>query len=747
MARSRSSSIRRSTVVATVVLSLLGSLAVSLPAQADDAPVAKSISGRVTLSGKQPYAGACPQAWLDVEGEWQDSGLEATVTDTGDYVFAGVDDGRYTISAAPCSESEPFLPTWHPSLEAAPAVDSTDVVVVAGVSVTGIDIALRAPALTATTAPVVTGTARVGGRLDVSTGTWNVDGLTFSYNWLRGGLSLISDAHGSSYVPVADDAGAPITAVVVASRVGFKSAIASAPAGTIEQGVFEFVPVISGTVAVGSTLTATAPVGPAYGYQWNRAGVAVSGAVAATYTVSAGDVGSALSVTVVATQTGYTPASLTSAATAVVPSGAIPAFTPTVTGTAVVGSTLTAAAPVGWSYGYQWKRNGVLISTAKAKNYTLVAADVGKKLSVAVTASRTGYTARTESSPSTATVLNKLVTTPTPTISGVRAVGGRLTVAAGSWKPAPVTLSYVWKRNGVAIAKATGTSYVLTAADRGAAISVSVVGRKSGFASVTKTSTSTGAIATGVIAFSAKLTGTQHVGNSIGVSITGVKPSGTTVKYQWYRDGVAISGATSASRALKNIDAGTTISVRVTASKSAWIATSQTLKTSAITRSAVTTKTGWLRVGIDIKAGTYFTGNTADCQWIRTWDGSGQQYSFLGWDRGAGRRMVTVLASDAYLYTKGCGAWYKWDGTATMKTKLGPGVWVSGVDFKLGVYEAKALPGEHCRVSAASALTGTESDYFGGADYGTKGPYRWRAMADEKYWWTDGCTTWKYVSP
>lgn len=68
---------------------------------------------------------------------------------------------------------------------------------------------------------------------------------------------------------------------------------------------------------------------------------------------------------------------------------------PTISGSAKVGSTLTAnprtwiPAPTG--FGYQWRRDGANISGATGASYQVVAADLGKQLSVVVTGSLQGY--------------------------------------------------------------------------------------------------------------------------------------------------------------------------------------------------------------------------------------------------------------------------------------------------------------------------------------------------------------------
>ncbi len=78
-----------------------------------------------------------------------------------------------------------------------------------------------------------------------------------------------------------------------------------------------------------------------------------------------------------------------------------PTPTPTISGKAATGQTLTAV-PGTWQSGvtlsYQWLRNGATITGATTPTFLVVAGDVGQKLTVAVTGSLTGYTSATETS-------------------------------------------------------------------------------------------------------------------------------------------------------------------------------------------------------------------------------------------------------------------------------------------------------------------------------------------------------------
>ncbi|WP_285137115.1 hypothetical protein [Microbacterium sp. lyk4-40-TSB-66] len=248
-------------------------------------------------------------------------------------------------------------------------------------------------------------------------------------------------------------------------------------------------PKITGTAQVGSTLTAnpgTWDEGTTLTYQWMRNGGSyISGAKQPTYTLSAADAGAQISVAVTASKPGYSGARKTSAPTAVVAKGVLTSATPTISGTPAVGKTVTSA-PGAWgpspvTFTYQWLRGGASISGATSATYTPVAADAGTRLSVTVTGTKSGYTTKTATSTS-AVVANGALSGPVPTVTGTTKVGSTLTARAGTWAPAPVTLTHQWLRNGVAISGATAATYKLTSADKGKRISVRVTGTKTGYA-------------------------------------------------------------------------------------------------------------------------------------------------------------------------------------------------------------------------------------------------------------------------
>lgn len=166
--------------------------------------------------------------------------------------------------------------------------------------------------------------------------------------------------------------------------------------------------------------------------------------------------------------------------------------TPTVTGTATIGQTLTASAG-SWGPGtvtlaYQWYRDSAAISGATKNSYTVTADDAGAEITVRVTGSRSPYIRTTRSSASTDEVAKGTLTTGIPKISGTPTVGKTLTAAPGTWGPSPVTVTYQWYRGATAIPKATAKTYVLTSSDKKKSITVAVTGAKTGYRTVSTTS-------------------------------------------------------------------------------------------------------------------------------------------------------------------------------------------------------------------------------------------------------------------
>ncbi|WP_025134054.1 hypothetical protein [Leucobacter sp. PH1c] len=430
--------------------------------------------------------------------------------------------------------------------------------------------------------PAVTGTAQVGQTVQGTPGLWLAPDLEFALQWQLDGAD-VPGATGERFLLPGEASGKTLRLAVTASRAGaepvtaYSAGLRVSP-GTLQPGALS----LTGTASVGQQLSvaarASVPSGARVQIQWKRNGAAIAGATGVNYTLTAKDLGATISATVTSSLPGYTTAALTARAAKPVAAGALTAPAPKISGSAVVGTTLTSSVS-GWKPGgvalkYQWKRNGAAIAKATGSRYTLTSADAGKKITLSVTGALTGYTSRTVTSTATATVLRPLTAAPTPTISGTSKVGAKLTAAPGAWKPAPVALSYQWLRNGAAISGATKSSYTLTKADGGAKISVRVTGKKSGYVTTAKTS-GTRSIPKVLGAAKPKISGSALAGSKLTVN-RGTWTSGTKLSTQWLRNGAVIRGATGTSYTLGGADIGKRITVRVVGTKSGYSTATQT---------------------------------------------------------------------------------------------------------------------------------------------------------------------------
>ena len=272
---------------------------------------------------------------------------------------------------------------------------------------------------------------------------------------------------------------------------------------------------------------------------------------------------------------------------------------PTITGTAQVGQTLTAATTgitdadglTSVSYTYQWIRvatdnTETNISSATASTYMLVAADQGTTVQVTVSFTDDANNPETRTSAATATVAAAPNTAATgaPTITGTAQVGQTLTAGTTAIMDADgltsVSYTYQWIRvatdnTETNIASATASTYMLVAADQGTTLKVTVSFTDDASNAETLTSAATAAVsaaantpATGA----PTITGTAQVGQTLTASTTGIADAnGLTTPnytYQWIRvdgtDEADIASANSSTYILVAADQGTTLKVRVT---------------------------------------------------------------------------------------------------------------------------------------------------------------------------------------
>ncbi|MBD3942551.1 hypothetical protein IF188_12670 [Microbacterium sp. NEAU-LLC] len=418
--------------------------------------------------------------------------------------------------------------------------------------------------------PKVTGTYTVGETLTATAGTWT-SSTSFAFQWLRDG-NPISGATASSYKLTSSDNAKVVTVQVTGTKAGYPTVVRTS--ATSVKTVTAATPKVSGTLAVGQKLTATTGTwtsGTTLAYQWLRNGKAITGATKSTYSLTSTDVGTAISVKVTGTQPGFATISKTSSATLKVQT----APRPTVSGSMVVGTTLTAK-PGTWTTGatlsYRWLRDGTAITGATKSTYTLTSGDSGRLITVRVTGTKSGYATIAQISANT----TRTMLAATPTITGITKVGSTLTAKPGTWTSG-TTFTYVWLRDGASISGATSSTYKLTASDRDKHISVKVTGRQSGVTTATRTSSKTAAIAAGTLTTSTPtISGTRRVAYTLTAKAGTWGPGTVSLKYQWYRSGTAITNATKSTYKLGSGDIGRTITVKVTGSKSGYTTASKT---------------------------------------------------------------------------------------------------------------------------------------------------------------------------
>ncbi len=545
------------------------------------------------ISGRLTEAGIAVGGYIELLDTAGKSLAQANVS-RGEYTFTGVMPGTYTLLAHANTDAVVFYGNKE-TLATATFITASN-----GALLEGINIDLTPPTVIFLPGTIaLTGVPKVGTSMTASIGTWTPVPTLISYRWSvedsefgYGSSQVVGTA--ASYTITAADLGKRLALSILVSKSGYISdrmyiqvglvsgiAITASPVPTITGGT---------SAKVGTALKAVpgtwTPAPVTISYQWMKAGEPIPGATSATYTPTAADAGARLTVRTLGTKAGYVTVLKESVQTAAVALQTLTASPiPTITGTARVGSILTAntgawtPAPVGIAF--QWKRAGINIPGATGPTYLLSAEDQGRTITVSAVGSKVGFTPVTKTSVATASVAAPpaatLTATPTPTISGTAQIDNELTVTTGVWAPDPVALSIQWLRNGVAIPGANSTTYTPGSADVGKTIRVSVKGTKATFASVTKLSAATAVIAAGEIDISNAEGIFGDAGGEIGqvltVELSGMAPADVTVRYQWLRDGEPIRGARRATYVPTARDFGREISVKFELSKPGYTTT------------------------------------------------------------------------------------------------------------------------------------------------------------------------------
>ncbi|MBR9925328.1 MAG: DUF4214 domain-containing protein, partial [Gammaproteobacteria bacterium] len=430
---------------------------------------------------------------------------------------------------------------------------------------------------------IITGDAVEDQTLTVSNTLADEDGLdTVTYQWLRDGTEITA-ATGETYTLTQADVGVAISVrASYTDQQGTAEAVTSAATGSVANvndapsgGV-----IITGTTTEDETLTAdtSALVDEdglgTFSYVWKADDTAITGATSSTYTLTQAEVGKAITVEVSYTDDQGTAEAVTSAATdSVANVNDAPTGDVIITGDAVEDQTLTVSNTLADEDGlgavtYQWLRDGNEITDATGETYSLAQADVGAAISVRASYTDQQGTAEAVTSAATESVANVndapmggvIITGTTTEDETLTADTSALVDEDGLG-----TFSYVWKADDTAITGATSSTYTLTQAEVGKAITVEVSYTDDQGTAEAVTSATTESVAnvndapTGDVIISGDAVEDQ----TLTVSNTLADEDGLdTVTYQWLRDGNEITDAMGTTYTLTQADVGAAISVR-----------------------------------------------------------------------------------------------------------------------------------------------------------------------------------------
>ncbi|MGN6130434.1 MAG: CHAP domain-containing protein [Nocardioidaceae bacterium] len=270
-------------------------------------------------------------------------------------------------------------------------------------------------------------------------------------------------------------------------------------------------PTVVGTAKVGGVLTALpgtwTPGDVSLRYVWKADGVNIPGITGATLPLTLAQQGKQINVRVIATKTGYPAVGRGSARTGAVLPGVISSTAaPVVSGTPQVDQPLQADAgswdPQPDAVSYQWTADGLPIPDATSPTFTPGPDQVGRQVSVTVTATKAGYTDVPAASVPTVAVAPGTFAAPArpalrlPGVSRRVQPGQTLSLGPDPVTPGDGTVAVQWLRGGVPIDGATGTEYTATADDLGQRLSAEVTLSKPGYTTRVRRTVSSWAVRT-----------------------------------------------------------------------------------------------------------------------------------------------------------------------------------------------------------------------------------------------------------
>ncbi|MDP3072015.1 MAG: putative Ig domain-containing protein [Opitutaceae bacterium] len=265
----------------------------------------------------------------------------------------------------------------------------------------------------------------------------------------------------------------------------------------------------------------------------------------------------------------------------------LPANLPPTIATQPAGSAIDPGQSVAFSVGvtgtapfsYQWRRNGTALAGATSSSFNLTGVQAASSGVYSVVVTNAFGTATSAGAALVVNSAPEFTLQPQPQIAQA---GGSVSFSAAAGGSG--TLAYQWRRNGVAIAGATGTSFAI------GAVSASEVGnydvQVTNSIATVQSSTATLALVT---AATAPQTTLSPIGRTVLVggsaTFTAAATGAPTPAYQWRKNGIAIPGANGPTLAFSNAQVGDAALYDVVFTNSAGTATTASAALTVITRS------------------------------------------------------------------------------------------------------------------------------------------------------------------
>jgi hypothetical protein len=335
-----------------------------------------------------------------------------------------------------------------------------------------------------TAVPVVSGTAQQNQQLSTGNGTWTNSPTSYSYQWRRcdsagANCANIAGATSSTYVLVAADVGATIRARVTASNAGGPGS----PADSAATAVVTSAPA---PTTFGAANPGASSSSPASGYKFGTPYSLGSASVATRFDFYARGGSSAQSFTpAIYASNGSSPTTLvaTGATVSVTANKAAGWVSSTLPSTNLAAGTyylvLLSGTTSNGAFIY-WDAGAASDGVYNTNAGSTPSATFG---SFSTEARKYSYrVAVTPSGPPPPPPVNTAV----PVITGTAQQGQQLSTGNGTWTNSPTSFSYQWRRcdgGGAScsdIGGATGSTYLLVAADVGATIRARVTASNAG---------------------------------------------------------------------------------------------------------------------------------------------------------------------------------------------------------------------------------------------------------------------------